>query len=223
VVDCGLVDSQGQPQPGKMCVEAAICYALGLPHGDNPPCVGKIVREVKIDLNDSSWSSPEARAKGLRRLAIMQLGSNKISQKKFGEVLLLKLFKQIVPLKLRNEYRKVSKADKAIVEIAISTFEAQPELTQYFVWAVASWLVEEPIQNFTDKFNWYYKKYKIDSEKNVISTVSNLVSHLTSFSGNPKQGDQYLLKIESCIAETLIECNSPGVALWNQSGETFGD
>jgi hypothetical protein len=47
-----------------MCVEAAVCYALGLPHSDNPPCVGYAVRQYKIRLNDSNWSSNEARAKG---------------------------------------------------------------------------------------------------------------------------------------------------------------
>lgn len=35
VVDAGLVSGVGSPEPGKMCVEAAVCYALGLPHGDS--------------------------------------------------------------------------------------------------------------------------------------------------------------------------------------------
>ena len=75
VVDAGLVSGLGSPKPGYMCVEAAVCYALGLPHGDNPDCVAPSLRSLKIRLNDSSWSSPAARAKGLRRLAIAQLGS----------------------------------------------------------------------------------------------------------------------------------------------------
>lgn len=33
-VDAGLVKGQGKPTPGAMCVEAAVCYAMGLPHGD---------------------------------------------------------------------------------------------------------------------------------------------------------------------------------------------
>lgn len=75
-VDAGLSSGLGVQKPGKMCVEAAVCYALGLPHGDNPPCVGVAVRAFKIRLNDSGWSSPEARAKGMRKLAIAQLGSD---------------------------------------------------------------------------------------------------------------------------------------------------
>src|ERR1700721_888939 len=75
VVDAGLVSGVGIAEPGKMCVEAAVCYALGLPHGDDPDCVSRALRALKIRLNDSRWSSNEARAKGLRRLAVAQLGS----------------------------------------------------------------------------------------------------------------------------------------------------
>ena len=74
-VDAGLSHGLGTRKPGQMCVEAAVCYALGLPHGDDPGCVSQSLRCIKIRLNDSSWSSNEARAKGLRRLAIAQLGS----------------------------------------------------------------------------------------------------------------------------------------------------
>lgn len=54
-VDAGLVQGVGQPAPGQMCVEAAVCFALGLPHGDNPPCVAPAVRALKIRLNDAAW------------------------------------------------------------------------------------------------------------------------------------------------------------------------
>jgi hypothetical protein len=75
VVDAGLVQGVGEPTPGRMCVEAAVCYALDLPHGDDPQCVSRALRALKISLNDKEWSSPAARAAGLRRLAVAQLGS----------------------------------------------------------------------------------------------------------------------------------------------------
>src|SRR6478609_6915619 len=75
VIDAGLVSGVGIAEPGKMCVEAAVCYALGLPHGDDPGCVAEPLRRLKIRLNDARWSSEQARAKGLRRLALTQLGS----------------------------------------------------------------------------------------------------------------------------------------------------
>jgi hypothetical protein len=70
-VDAGLCSGLGVREPGKMCVEAAVCLALGLPHGYDP---GPL-RSLKVQLNDSCWPSPQERAKGLRRLALAQLGS----------------------------------------------------------------------------------------------------------------------------------------------------
>jgi hypothetical protein len=78
IVDAGLVQGVGRPKAGQMCVEAAVCFALGLPHGDDPQCVSRALRSLKIKLNDSNWSSKEARAKGLRRLAVIQLGSRDV-------------------------------------------------------------------------------------------------------------------------------------------------
>ena len=75
VVDHGLCEGKGVPVPGQMCVEAAVCYALGLPHSDEPDCVSRALRDLKIALNDSRWSDNQVRAKGLRRLAVAQLGS----------------------------------------------------------------------------------------------------------------------------------------------------
>ena len=100
VVDKGLCQGMGKPEPGMMCVEAAVCYAMGEPHGDNPSCVGSAVRGFKIVLNDANWSSKEARAKGMRRVAIAQLGSNKIDQKEFAEEVALQTIKQILPIAL---------------------------------------------------------------------------------------------------------------------------
>jgi hypothetical protein len=75
VVDAGLVRGVGNPRAGEMCVEAAVCFAMGLPHGDEPTCVSPALRKLKINLNDRDWSSNDARAKGLRRLSVIQLGT----------------------------------------------------------------------------------------------------------------------------------------------------
>ena len=102
-VDAGLVKGMGNPIPGQMCVEAAVNYAMGLPHGDNPSCVGGTVRNFKIALNDSQgWTSDAARAKGLRRVAIAQLGSDKLDQAEFAKALALETIRQILPIALRT-------------------------------------------------------------------------------------------------------------------------
>jgi hypothetical protein len=101
-VDAGLVKGMGHAAPGKMCVEAAVCYALGLPHGDDPACVSRAVRQLKIRLNDSNWSSDKARAKGLRRLALIQLGSrDAIEDKEFAKRVAELAIRKMVPLALR--------------------------------------------------------------------------------------------------------------------------
>jgi hypothetical protein len=76
VVDKGLVGGMGKPIPGMMCVEAAVSYAFGEDHSDEPTCVHNDLRNIKIELNDVwGWKNKKDRARGMRRLAIAQLGS----------------------------------------------------------------------------------------------------------------------------------------------------
>ena len=120
-VDAGLVRGLGKQKPGHMCVEAAVCYAYGLPHSDNPPCVGSAVRAFKIRLNDARWSSNEARTLGMRALAIAQLGSDAIDQQEFAKMVAEGTIRQIVPLALRKaadsakEPHKQAMLDAALV------------------------------------------------------------------------------------------------------------
>ena len=84
----GLTSGLGKPILGQMCVEALICNVLGEPHNDKPSCVDPILNRVKVILNDSNWSSNDARAKGLRNLAILQLGTkDKFDSNLFSEKL----------------------------------------------------------------------------------------------------------------------------------------
>lgn len=101
-VNAGLVSGLGRPVPGQMCVEAAVCYAMDLPHSDRPTCVGDAVRRFKIKLNDARWSSNAARTDGLRKLAIAQLGSETIDQKAFARIVAEQTIRKIVPFTLRK-------------------------------------------------------------------------------------------------------------------------
>ena len=103
VVDAGLSGGLGKPVPGQMCVEAAVCYAFGEPHGDKPSCVDPVLRTFKIKLNDSDWSSNEARANGMRRLAIAQLGTRgTLDQKLFVSKLSEMIIRKVLPIALRS-------------------------------------------------------------------------------------------------------------------------
>ncbi len=100
----GLSSGVGK-RDGQMCIEAVICTALGLPHGDDPQCVAASVRSFKIALNDKKWSSPEARAAGLRDLGLAQLGSlGVVSDKDFVKKLSEKLIRVLIPTLLRELY-----------------------------------------------------------------------------------------------------------------------
>lgn len=123
----GLVRGIGEPKEGKMCVEAVVCFALGLPHGDKPPCVALSVRAFKIALNDSFWSSNTTRANGLRRLAIAQLGSNGIDESIFVKELALATIKQIVPIALRA-VANIQK-DNTMLEVCAVACEQSIDLT----------------------------------------------------------------------------------------------
>ena len=93
-------------QNGQMCIEAAICYALNLPHGDNPECVDHAVRAFKIRLNDSQrWTSPASRAKHLRALGIAQIGSKGVvDSKEFSSRLVKSTIQKLIPVLFRELY-----------------------------------------------------------------------------------------------------------------------
>jgi len=103
LVDAGLRAGLGQPRPGEMCAEAAVCYALGLPHGDDPQCVAAALRDLVIALNDKDWSSNAARAKGMKRLIIAQLGTRGpgFDRALFAAKLAEMTIRSIVPIALR--------------------------------------------------------------------------------------------------------------------------
>jgi hypothetical protein len=71
----GLGDRSGKK--GSMCVEAVVSYlTTGNPNSDTPACVDEELRGFKIKLNDATiWMNNKARGRGLRRIAIAQLGT----------------------------------------------------------------------------------------------------------------------------------------------------
>lgn len=126
LLDHGLTKGLGDPEPGKMCVEAAVCYAMGIEHSDEPPCVARSVRAFKIVLNDSAWSSNTARAKGLKRLAIAQLGSDEIDETIFVKELALSIVRQVLPIALRAS------------ELPTNAFECESVKDLSAAWSVRS-------------------------------------------------------------------------------------
>ena len=128
VVDAGLVSGLGKPKPGQMCVEAAVNYAMGRDHGDNPSCVGSAVRAFKIRLNDAPWPSNKERTDGMRKLAIAQLGSDQINQRAFADYVVIETVKRLLPLSLRAA-ASVIPAHKDALEGAAAACEVIVDLS----------------------------------------------------------------------------------------------
>ena len=127
--DAGLSKGLGQQAPGQMCVEACWNAALGLPHGDDPPCVGKAVRAAKIALNDANWSSNEARAKGMRAIGVAQAGSDQIDQVEFSRLIaegLERVMAQYPPADTASAARYT--ADEVLTAFAEVILDALKEL-----------------------------------------------------------------------------------------------
>jgi len=120
------------PKPGEMCVEQVICYALGEEITDRPSCVDEEVRWFVISLNDRNWSSPSARAEGMRELSIAQLGSKFLNQWEFLDKLSFRLITKLLPAMFRalgeekwekeikslEKAKDLKKAKKAAAKIA---------------------------------------------------------------------------------------------------------
>ena len=101
IIAAGLVDGLGHPRPGELCLEAAICLALGEPHGDEPSCVHEADRRFSIVINDAEWSSPQERAEALLPLALAQLGTAGRDRSKWVKLLTENIIRRVVPIALR--------------------------------------------------------------------------------------------------------------------------
>jgi hypothetical protein len=124
----GLVSGLGEPVPGKMCIEAVVNHALGRPHGDDPGCVAEPLRRLKIRLNDSSWSSNAARAKGLTRLGLAQLGSKGVlDTREFKTRVNTLRIQMLVPIRFRIAAKKQKNAEhRGLLDAAALMLEQSP-------------------------------------------------------------------------------------------------
>ena len=103
LVDAGLVRGLGLPNPGEMCLEAVVSIVFDQKHGDRPTCVEPSICQFGINMNDNPyWTSHEARAKGMRRFAIAQLGSVGLSRNTFSTLLLLNFMSSVLPECIRK-------------------------------------------------------------------------------------------------------------------------
>lgn len=112
-LSCGLgtIPEQREGNPlaaPNMCVEQVWCYVLGLGKGDDPQCVSKEIRKLKICLNDETyWLNDEDRAENMKMLGVAQIGSKGIiDDAEFVSRLAQAWFPRSLPKKLQRKFQK---------------------------------------------------------------------------------------------------------------------
>lgn len=215
IVNKGLTCGIGEPIPGRMCVEAAVCFALGLPHSDDPPCVDAEINELKIGLNDLGWSDNKTRAKGLKSLSIAQLGTNKKSFKfkKFEKYLVVNSVKYLAAeiFGLIAEEWKISPHGKTYELLAGEMRKAKT------IKQIMSIMAKEKDMDirYSSSFSMALNEVEKGIEDNNMVSLEYINSALNQLDGSTKS--EVTDKIYSGYAEIFVEAlgagNAEGYAL----------
>ena len=197
ILDRGLSSGLGN-RNGQMCIEAAVCSALGLNHSDDPQCVAKSVRSFKINLNDSKWSSPTARAAGLRRLGVAQLGSKGIvDDLEFAKRIAKKTIQKLLPPLFREIFH-----DSECISAAL---RCEQEGTNYAA-------------SYAGNAANYAASYAVNAASYAASYAANAAN--AAYATNTcRRGAKYLILSANLAIEVLTELESPGIEWmdWNEN------
>jgi hypothetical protein len=205
ILERGLSSGLGTPED-KVCIEAAICMTLGLPHGDDPGCVSRAIRAFKISLNDKTWSSPRARAAGLRDLGIAQLGSKGIiADTDFVTRFQEKAIRIFIPAVFREFFPE----NKICLEAAL---RCETEASIDAVEAAAS-----AADSIADKSaTRYFARVAFDASKRIAQAsivfpeeAADAFTRIAAYLAE----DKYLILLANLALEVLRELKSPGVTL----------
>jgi len=217
ILDRGLSKGIGE-RDSQMCIEAAICATLDLPHDDDPGCVAQAVREFKIRLNDSAWSSPEARANGLRDLGLAQLGSKGVvDDVEFSTILSKKIITKMIPTLFREVFPNYEKclaaADRCEKEgTADAARYAASEAAGYASDAARYASYARDASSEAARYARYAVRYASDAARYAAIDASEAARY-ASDAGTDKDPDKYLRMCADLGLDTLIELKSPGCAL----------
>lgn len=192
---------EGVQEGNQVCIEHAVSIACGYVKeptpsedgyyedpdstADQPKCVHRTIRSMKISLNDdSAWSSPAARAKGLKVVGVAQLGTSAKSFdiKKFKKVFKDLVIQKVYPVLLSNEG-----VEEEICDLFRSG-KVGGKLTFFEQYALKD--VRETIDNLMPPEDF------------------DVFAYLESDST-----DQLLILTANCMVEALRICKSPGIKL----------
>ena len=195
----------------RVCIEAAICQVLGLPHGDDPQCVAPAVRAFKIALNDKHWSSPQARAKGLRDLGLAQLGSiDTINSAQFAK----RLSEQTIRILIPTLFRELFSGN---LKLLAHADRCEKEGTP-----TAAYVAADAATNSAAHARAAVKRaaYANDAAYSAAATNSAAHADAAAYANDaaysdaaPDDADKYLILSAKIALDILKEMGSPGVTL----------
>lgn len=130
----GFIVGIGTPNPGRLCIESAICLAMGEPHGDTPSCVHLLDRKLAVDLNDFAWASPQIRAQMLLPIGIAQLGTADVDRTKFWQEVYTGLVSKVLPFALHAINLDQTKCESAVTyeEATKAVYDAMDDSRDVF-------------------------------------------------------------------------------------------
>ena len=219
ILDKGLSLGLGD-EVSSMCIEAAICRVLNLPHGDDPGCVADSVRQFKIKLNDQNWSSKQARAKGLRDLGLAQLGSlGIVNDGLFFKRLLEEIIGQLIPDLFRTLYPtefvdlvkncEINKDHNSVLVLHMTLLAIKPIDWKNGYSATYS-AINHTISMIINIANKYNNKFAAADAADAIYYANTAMIDTGYYVQEP---DKYLILVAKIALDILKELKSPGCAL----------
>ncbi len=220
ILNRGLSDGMGNRgehsgKPGKVCIEAAVCWALGEDHTDNPKCVSPTIRLFGIELNDSMYVNDKVRAKGLRDFGIAQLGSKgTVNAREFRRVMKEKIIREIIPVlameKELSGYSLITEGAKIAAQQGhLRGFGTSRSFKYYHT--------KDPYSAFLNLLYCVNRLTATTYPQRLIGFVSTLNNSLWAikargqFVDNSKQArEKYFYLLTKITVDTLKELNSPG-------------
>jgi hypothetical protein len=204
ILERGLCAGVGQ-RDGQMCVEAAICAAMDLPHGDDPVCVEPAVRAFKILLNDAVWSSPQARAAGLRDLGIAQIGSaGVVDGVEFARRMTEQTIRVLIPVLFRDIFTQDTELHRACRAVAT---RCEVEGSRDAAAAAATAAV-----HYTTAYAASAYAANAAAAANAVAYVYAAAAAATAYAAAAYAADKYLRLSASLALAVLREMKSPGCA-----------
>ena len=189
---------------GQMCIEAAASVLAGEPFSDEPTCVSFAVRAYGVSINDAPWSSPAARASGLRSLLLAQLGSDGIDGVEFAHRLAELTVRELLPRLLRE----VIPGDRAVIEAATrceregtsEAARAAAEASAATYRAAASYAAAAAAA------------YRVAAAANAAYYAAEAASY-AAINAKADNADSYLIQSAELAGRVLQEMDAPGCAL----------